>query len=72
MAERNIVGLLALVQAEYKEIPGLNLTKPQVQRLWGLDATTCDALVDTLEQAKFLRRTQQNGYVWTRAAAGQA
>ena len=33
---------LQLVRAEYHEIPGLHLTKPQVQRLWNLDATTCE------------------------------
>jgi hypothetical protein len=58
---------LALIQAEYREIPGLSLTKPQVQRLWGLDEATCDALVDALEAAKFLRRTPANTYVLTDA-----
>jgi hypothetical protein len=57
---------LALIQAEYHEIPGLSLTKPQVQRLWGLDAAMCDALLDTLEAAKFLRRTEKNRYVRVR------
>ena len=56
---------LRLVQAEYLEIPGLHLTKPQVQRLWGLDAVTCDALLDVLQGAKFLRRTPKNAYVRT-------
>jgi hypothetical protein len=39
------------------------LTKPQVPRLWGLDAPTCDALLDTFESAKFLRRTPRNAYM---------
>ena len=54
---------LQLIRAEYQEIPGLHLTKPQVQRLWGLDPVTCDALLSTLEDVKFLRKTQNNGYV---------
>ena len=54
---------LRLIQAEYNEIPGLHLTKPQVQRLWGLDPVTCDALLSALEDAQFLRRTHANGYV---------
>lgn len=58
---------LALIQAEYHEIPGLSLTKPQVQRLWGLDNVTCDALLEALEAAKFLRRTVNNTYVRVRA-----
>lgn len=56
---------IELIQAEYTENPGLNLTKPQVQRLWGLDAPTCDVLLDRLEGIKFLKRTPRNGYVRT-------
>jgi hypothetical protein len=54
---------LRLIQAEYLEIPGLNLTRPQVQRLWGLDASTCDVLLDALVATHFLRRTLREGYV---------
>jgi hypothetical protein len=54
---------LQLIRAEYQEVPGLHLTKPQVQRLWGLDPVTCDALLSALEDLKFLRKTQNNGYV---------
>ena len=57
---------LTLIQAEYHEIPGLNLTKPQVQRLWGLDAVMCDELLEALEATKFLRRTANNTYVKVR------
>jgi hypothetical protein len=54
---------LARVRAEYLEIPGLSLTKPQVQRFWGLDPETCDAVLTALEHAKFLRRTRDHMYV---------
>jgi DNA-binding IclR family transcriptional regulator len=54
---------LEIIRAEYLEIPGLNLTKPQIQRLWGLDAPTCDALLDSLVEGGFLRRTSSNVYV---------
>ncbi len=54
---------LELIRAEYTEIPGLHLTKRQVQRLWGLDEITCDVLLNALEDAQFLRRTQVNGYI---------
>ena len=63
-----IVDWLQIVRAEYLEIPGLRLTKPQVQRLWGLDQATCDALLAALIDGKFLRRTRQDAYV--RADAG--
>ena len=54
---------LQLIRSEYLEIPGLNLTKPQVQRLWGLDPVRCDALLDSLIEGRFLRRTGNDGYV---------
>lgn len=55
--------LLQVVQAEYLEMPGLQLTKPQVQRLWGLDSPTCEAVLTTLERTRFLRRSVRNSYV---------
>jgi hypothetical protein len=61
--QSNIDEWLRLIRAEYQEVPGLHLTKPQVQRLWGLDPATCDALLSTLEDVQFLRKTQNNGYV---------
>ena len=36
---------LRLIEAEYLEMPGLNLTKPQVQRLWALEPRLCDAVL---------------------------
>jgi hypothetical protein len=39
------------------EIPGLQLTGPQVQRLWGLDNSTCTAVLETLVGDRFLRET---------------
>lgn len=46
---------LELIRAEYREMPCLSLTKPQMQRLWGLDSYICDALVDALVAAQVLR-----------------
>jgi hypothetical protein len=54
---------LHLVQAEYLEMPGLQLTRPQVQRLWGLDSATCDTVLQELVAVHFLRRTHQDVYV---------
>ncbi len=49
--------LLRRIRAEYLEMPGLRLTVPQAQRLFGLEAQTCDAVLATLLDAKFLTRT---------------
>jgi hypothetical protein len=54
---------IELIRAEYHEMPGLHLTKPQVQRLWNLDTTLCDAVLHALETARFLRRTHTGAYV---------
>jgi hypothetical protein len=54
---------LQIIQAEYLEIPGLHLTRPQVQRLWGLDEATCDRLLGALLASRFLRCTDDHGYV---------
>ncbi len=67
-ADTHIADWLQLVRAEYLEIPGLRLTKPQVERLWGLDHMTSEALLSALVDVKFLRRTRQHAYV--RADAG--
>ena len=61
--EDTMTDWLHLIRAEYHEIPGLHLTKPQVQRLWNLDATTCEAVLEALETARFLRRTYIGAYV---------
>ena len=61
--DSHITDWLLLMRAEYFEIPGLRLTKPQMQRLWGLDTVTCEALISALIDVKFLRRTQHDAYV---------
>ena len=61
--EMSVTELLRVVQAEYLEIPGLHLTKPQVRRLWALDPVTCDALLDALVASQFLRCNHRGAYV---------
>ena len=53
------------VRGEYIEMPGLRLTPAQAQRLWGLDSSTCDALLDALVDAKFLFRTRDGAFIRT-------
>ena len=54
---------LQIVRGEFSEMPGLHLTKKQVQQLWGLDCHTCDTLLGILVDTKFLRQTPGEGYV---------
>lgn len=55
--------LLRRVRAEYQEMPGLSLTLSQAQRLWSLERRTCEALLRTLIDSQFLRRTDRGLFV---------
>ena len=57
-----LVDWTRLIQAEYLEMPGLNLTKPQVRRLWGLDPQTCEVVLDTLVATAVLKKTPRQTY----------
>jgi hypothetical protein len=59
---------LHLVQAEYLEMPGLNLTRPQIRRMWSLEREACDALIEHLLITRFLRRTAHDAYVLNSAS----
>ena len=61
--------VLRRVQGEYMEMPGLSLTEAQARRLWGLDASLCDALLGALVDAKFLFRTRDGAFMKTDHAA---
>ena len=64
MAQQAGIATMAdVIRAEYREMPCLSLTKPQMQRLWGLETVVCDALVDALVSARVLRRTATGTYV---------
>jgi hypothetical protein len=63
IADTPINDLLQLIRAEYLETPGLRLTGPQVERLWGLDPVTSAALLAALVDVQFLRRTVHDAYV---------
>ena len=55
--------LIGRVRAEYLEMPGLCLTIHQVQRLWGLERRTCEALLKSLIDSGFLLRTDRGLFV---------
>jgi hypothetical protein len=63
ITETAVAEWLERIRAEYLEVPGMSLTKPQVRRLWGLDSGTCDAVIDALVTGGFLRRTRFDKYV---------
>ena len=50
--------LLQRVRAEYQDMPSLRLTPSQAQRLFGLEPSTCIAILETLLNEHFLFRTK--------------
>ena len=47
-------------------MPGLCLTPEQAQRLWSLEPRTCEALLQTLLDSRFLQRTDRGLFVLRR------
>ena len=58
--------LLRRIRAEFLEMPGLCLTFEQAQRLWSLESRTCEALLTSLIDSRFLRRTDRGLFVLRR------
>ena len=54
--------MLDRICSEYIEMPGLQLTRRQARRLWGLDEETCTQGLDFLVDAKFLCRRGADTY----------
>jgi len=54
--------MLNRVRGEFLEMPGLQLRVDQAQRLWGLDRSTCEELLKSLVEAKFLWRRSGDVY----------
>lgn len=61
---------MSVIKGEYREMPGLQLTKPQVRRMWGLGESDCELVLDILQAADFLRVTPRGFY--TLADGGRA
>lgn len=54
--------MLNRICAEFLEMPGLQLTRSQAQRLWGLDEETCGSILEMLLQVGFLQRSRNDTY----------
>lgn len=62
----HLEALLTRIIGEYQEMPGLNLTPSQAQRLWRLDELTCRSTLDLLVARAFLTRTNRGQYARAR------
>jgi hypothetical protein len=57
--------LLQRVRAEFNEMPGLRLTPAQAARLLGLDASSCQRVINALVGADFLKRAADGSVMRT-------
>jgi hypothetical protein len=58
-----LAALLQRVRDEYREMPGLTLTKPQAMRLFGVAPSVCAAVLRALVMEDFLSRTGDGMFV---------
>jgi hypothetical protein len=58
--------LIVRVRGEYSEMPGLQLTFVQARRLWQVDVSTCEKLLEQLVQEGFLCKTDKGAYMATK------
>jgi hypothetical protein len=58
-----LAALLQRVRDEYREMPGLTLTKPQAMRLFGVAPSVCAAVLRALVMEDFLSRTGDGLFV---------
>ncbi len=68
-AEIPLEATVRRVRAEFLEMPGLKLTVSQAQRLWGVDRSTCEALIARLTESQFLVRTRDGAVALRRSTS---
>ena len=61
-ADATAMKWLRIVRSEYLEMPGLQLTRSQASRLWGIEALSCTAILNALVKEDFLRITGDGLY----------
>jgi hypothetical protein len=53
---------LRRAQAEFMEMPGLQLTESQAARLWSFDSALCSAVLTALVESRFLVRSRNASF----------
>jgi hypothetical protein len=63
--------LAARVRGEYAEMPGLRLTLGQACRLWQMEPSPCERLLEQLVRERFLYKTNTGCYIALPSVAGR-
>ena len=53
------------IRGEFREMPGLRLSRAQAMRLWSADPAACGRVLDGLIEAGFLRLDQFSRYAFS-------
>ena len=59
---RTSIDWVDVIQAEYLEMPGLQLTEAQAARLWSFDSALCSAVLTALVESRFLVRSRNSAF----------
>jgi hypothetical protein len=59
-APASFASALRRAQADFLEMPGLQLTQAQAARLWCFDFALCGRVLDALVESRFLVRTRHS------------
>ena len=59
---RRVGQLVLRMQREFLDIPALRLTLPQAERRFGVDAVSCDEVLEALVNAGVLARSADGSY----------
>jgi len=60
--EADVITLVARIECEYREMPGLQLTAAQMQRMWRRDGATCQIVITVLVTQGIVVKTSRNAY----------
>ena len=60
--EIDVASLVARIESEYREMPGLQLTARQMQRMWCLDGPTCEVIIGRLLAHRIVVKTRRDAY----------
>lgn len=58
----NVEHAAARVRAEFEEMPGMTLTLPQAERLFGLDQRLLQTIIERLVLTSYLRRMDNGAF----------
>jgi len=60
---KDLAPLLRRARSEFMEMPGLRLAPAQAARLWAIDRSISQQVLDRLVEAGFLWRTRDGSYL---------